>query len=542
MKGDFILAENKSNTYLKGAAILAATIVITKIIGAIYKIPLYNLLGDEGSGYFQATYVIYNFLLTISTAGIPVALSRLISAARVTRRYKQINKYFSVGLTAFSVIGGICMMIMLIFPAQLAGFMGTPEIKSGIMVLAPAVLFTCIISVYRGYSQGFSDMLPTSISQIIEVVSKLIFGITIAWILSASGAKMSTVSAGAIVGSTLGLGISIPLLMFYKKQREVRVSEKGQLETSLSSAETLKLIMKIAIPIMLSSSVLNVISLIDTKLIYARLQAGAGLTYNQANILYGVYGKAQTLFNIPSSFIVPITVSVVPAISAELARKNREGARATMESSIKVTTLFALPAGVGLCVLSYPIFNVLYPNSNVNGPALLAILGVASYFVCFQLITNAILQASGYEKIALYALPLGGAVKIFISWFLVGSKSVHIIGAPIGTLICYIFISGFNVYFIRKCLRTPPRFVRATVKPVICTAIMAVSAITSYSVLGNVLGLASSRFGMLAAMALSIIIAVIVYAVAVIVTGALTREDMQFVPKGEKIANLLRLR
>ena len=154
-----VLADKKNNSYLTGAAILAATIVITKIIGAIYKIPLYNLLGDEGTSHFQATYNIYNLLLTISTAGIPVALSRLISAARVTKRYKQIRRYFSVSLIAFSVIGGICMIIMLVFPQQLANFVGNPEIKAGIMVLAPAVLFSCIVAVYRGYSQGFSDML-----------------------------------------------------------------------------------------------------------------------------------------------------------------------------------------------------------------------------------------------------------------------------------------------------------------------------------------------------------------------------------------------
>lgn len=536
------MAEKKNSSYLTGAAILAATIVITKIIGAIYKIPLYNLLGDEGSSHFQATYTIYNLLLTISTAGVPVALSRLISAARATGRYRQIKKYFSLSLVSFLTLGGVCMLIMLIFPQQLANFIGNPEIKLGIMVLAPAVLFSCVVSVYRGYAQGFSDMVPTAMSQIIEVISKLIFGITIAWILSSSGAPSATVSAGAIVGVTIGLGICVPLLILYKRNSDSKLSRRVNIDPALSSSETLALIFKICIPITLSSSILNIISLIDTKLIYSRLQSGAMFSFEEANVLYGVYGKAQTLFNIPSAFIVPITISVVPAISAALARRDRNGARSTMESSIKVTTLFALPAGVGLCVMSYPIFNVLYPNSNENGPVLLAILGIASVFVCIQLITNAILQASGYEKLALLSLPLGGAVKIIANWFMVGSKSINIVGAPIGTLLCYVFITCFNIYFIKKCLRNPPRFIKTLIKPAICTAIMAVAAIALYGILGNVLGLAKSTIGMLIAMGGSVLVAVAVYAIAVVFTGAITKEDMQFVPKGDKLSKILRLK
>lgn len=536
------MATKRNSSYLEGAAILAGTIVITKIIGFLYKIPLYNLLGDEGSGLFQSTYTVYNLLLTISTAGIPVALSRLISAARATGRYKQVRKYFSLSLASFSVIGAICMIIMLLFPEQLASFIGTPEIKLGLIVLAPAVLFSCIISVYRGYAQGFSDMLPTSISQIIEVASKLVFGIAIAWILTKTGAKISTISAGAIAGSTIGLGISIPLLVLYKNRVSTKVSSRSELDPALSSSETLKLIYKICIPITLSSSILNIISLIDTKLIYSRLQAGAGLSYYQSKILYGVYGKAQTLFNIPSAFIVPITVAVVPAISAYIARHDREGARSTMESSLKVTTLFALPAGVGLCVLSYPIFNVLYPGSNENGPALLAVLGIASFFVCIQLITNAFLQASGYEKIALLALPLGGIVKIIVNWILVGNENINIMGAPVGTLCCYIAITAFNIYFIKNTMRQPPRFLKTLLKPIICTAIMAVAALGTYSVLGNVVGLSQSKIGMMAAMVVAIIVAVIAYVIAVYITGTITKEDMRFVPKGDKIAKVLKLK
>ena len=238
----------------------------------------------------------------------------------------------------------------------------------------------------------------------------------------------------------------------------------------------------------------------------------------------------------------PITISVVPAISAALAKRDRDSARNTMESSIKVTTLFALPAGMGLCVMSYPIFNVLYPGSNENGPTLLAILGIASVFVCIQLITNAILQASGYEKLALLSLPLGGAIKIIANWFMVGTKALNIVGAPIGTLLCYVFITGFNIYFIKRCLRNPPRFIKTLAKPAICTLLMALTAFSVYGIFGNAFGLASSGFGMLLSMAVAILAAIVVYGVSVVATGAITKDDMQFVPKGEKLARILKLK
>lgn len=162
--------------------------------------------------------------------------------------------------------------------------------------------------------------------------------------------------------------------------------------------------------------------------------------------------------------------------------------------------------------------------------------------MCIQLITNAFLQASGFEKLALLSLPIGGIIKVVVNYFLVGSEKLNIVGAPIGTLVCYVSITAFNIYFIKKSMKNPPRFLLTLIKPVICTTVMAVAAIFSYNLLGNVLGLSASRFGMIAAMALAIIIAVAAYGASILLTGTITREDMQFVPKGEKIAKILRLK
>ncbi len=539
------MASSKTKTYLGGATILAATVALTKIIGAIYKIPLFNLLGDEGTAHFQVTYTIYNLLLTISTAGIPVALSRLISSARATDRPVQARRYFSVGMAVFGIVGVVGALCMFFWAQGLADLMGDPEVAGAVRCLAPAVFFACVISVFRGLSQGHGDMLPTSISQIMEVGCKLVFGLTIAWFLDRRGYGTAAVAAGAIVGVTIGLGLAIPIVWAYCRRLGRDDPPAAVLDEPDPVSSTCRQIISIGVPITLGSSILNIITLIDTKLVLLRLQSGAGFSYTDAKILYGAYSKALTLFNIPSAFLTPVAVAVVPAIAAALAAKNALEGKKLIESSIKITNLLALPAGVGLCVLCKPIYTVLYPNSNAKGPALLAILGIASYFVCTYLVTNAALQASGHEKLSLITLPIGGVIKIGVNWILVGSSAVNILGAPVGTLACYIFITLMNVVFMSLKLRdSRPDFLKITVKPVLCTAAMAAAAAAVSGLCTRFLApaLGGGRMGGLVSLVAAVGAAVAVYGVLIIVTRTFTREDALLLPKGETIARLLKLK
>ena len=212
------MSEPKKANYLTGAAILAATVALTKVIGFLYKIPLFNILGDAGAGHFNVMYYIYNLLLTISTAGVPVALSRLISEARASSRPMQAKRYYSVGLAAFGIIGLAGSAAMYFFAPQLAAFMKDSQVVLGVRLLSPAVFFACIVSVLRGYAQGHNDMRPTAVSQILEVLCKLIFGLTIAWYLKAMGYPVPVIAAGAIVGVTIGLGLSVPALIAMRRR------------------------------------------------------------------------------------------------------------------------------------------------------------------------------------------------------------------------------------------------------------------------------------------------------------------------------------
>ena len=541
------LAKHKKQNFLQGAAILTATVAIVKVIGAIYKIPLGNILTDEGYGYFNVAYSIYSLLLTLSTAGLPVALSRMIATANAEGRHMQVKRTFSVAHMAFFVLGLLGTLAMLLFPQQLATAMNSSAAAPSIAALAPSVVLVCLMSAYRGYTQGLSDMVPTSISQIIEVLSKLVFGLVLAWWALQRGLGLPMASAGAIVGVSVGSLLALIYVIVYKYRMDRNAPAPGALhDVPLSRGQTLKRLVAIGIPVTLGSSILSILGLIDTKLILNRLQFSVGLTEPQANTLFGVYSKAQTLFNLPSAFIVPLTISIIPAISAFVATRAHDSASKVSATSLKLTMLLALPAGVGLSVLADPIMKVLYPGSHAEGPVLLMILGVASFVVCLTLITNAILQAYGHERFPMYTMPIGGVVKIVLTWWLVGLESVGVRGAAIGSFACYLLISLINLFYIRYRLPGRLSLMKLTIRPLVSTCAMGVAAWLSYQGLLRVAGAigldTASRTGMLLCMCGAIVLAVIVYVIMIIATRAISAEDLEHIPKGERIARILRIK
>ena len=560
------MSENKKQNYLHGAAILAAGTVLIKFFGAIYKVPLGNILGDDGFGYFNAAYQIYNLFLTIATAGLPVALSRMISQSHTLGREMQVRRTFNVSLMVFTLLGTFLSLLMFWFPNELAALIESPGAAQSIWALSPAVLIVCVVAAYRGFAQGHENMKPTAISQIVEVVIKVVVGLALAVAIISAGKNLETASAGAIFGTTAG-GFAALLYLFYYVRRHYRRKTAASPDVPEKSGRILKDLLKIGIPITLGSSILAIISLVDTKLVMNRLQHALGYTYEEANILYGIYGKAQALFNLPASIITPITIAIVPAIVAAIASRNKRESSEISESSMRISAVLALPMGVGLMVLCDPIINVLYPASNESGTILLGLLGPSSFFVCFALVMNAVLQANGLERYPVYSMIAGGIVKITVSWFLVSIPEVNIYGAPVGTLVCYIVMCGMNYIFMYRNMEIKPRIKSVLWLPVLSSAAMGLAAWVSYK---GVMLLASSSalsgalrslagavmkfmfkeqavsfvenyIAMVAAMLVSIVVAVLVYLFAIVKTRAITMDDMRLIPKGEKLGRLLRV-
>ena len=535
------MSEPKKQNYLHGAAILAAGVVIMKLLGAIYKIPLRNILGDAGYGYFNAAYSIYNVLLTVSTAGLPVALSRMISEANTLGRPNQARRTFRVAFVTLAVLGALLSALMLFFPAEMAMVLvGKAESTQSVLALAPAVFLVCVTSAYRGFIQGHSDMKPTTIGQVLEVLVKVIVGLILAKYLISAGKSLPVGSAGAIFGVTAGALAA--LIYMAIKYRRYRIPANRGRDVADSVGKTFSRFLKVGIPITLGASVMSVITLLDTKLVNTQLLS-SGMAKELADTLYGSYSAMMTLYNLPAAFITPLTISVVPAISAAVAARRHDEAGEIAESSMRIAAIIALPMGVGLSVLAHPIVNVLYTDTHSVGPTLLAYLGIASFFVCMALMTNAIMQANGNEKLTVLTMIVGGAVKLGVNWVLVGNPDINIIGAPIGTICCYVVMCVMNCIFLKRCLRKKPSYTRVLVRPLVSSIVMGGGAWAVYGLAVRFLGGADmGRMMMTLCMGLAIIVAVVIYLVMIVATRAVTAEDVKLIPKGDKIAKILKIR
>ncbi len=550
------MAKTKGQNYMHGAAILTVGVIIMKILGFFYKIPLGNILGDEGYSMFMGAYSIYYIFFTLATAGLPVALSRLVAEADANGRAKQEEKTFRVALVTFTVIGLVFALIMFCFPHWLAAsYLENPDAAPSVRAMAPAILLVCIVSAYRGYCQGNGNMLPTTVDEVLEVFFKVVSGLVIAVLVlrayKGSPLALPMGSAGAIFGVSIGSAVSLAYMIVYKHRHYSALSAPytGGIDPNDipddddrvdPAMKIVKDILSIGIPIATGACIMALLNSVDSKLCMNRLQSAAGFSYREAKVLYGVYGKAQTLFNLPAAFITPLTISIVPAISGALAKGDKKTAGTVSEDSLRISAFLAIPMGVGLAVLAKPIMDVLYPGSHLAGAGLLRVMGAASFFVCLVLMENAILQASGREKLTMVTLITGGIIKIIINWFLVARRDINIYGAPVGTLCSYCAMAAMDYVFMCRTLSSRPRLLRVFSGPLAASALMGLTAWGIYGLGARLLG--QGRIGTLLAMCAAIGAAVIVYLVTAIVFRAVTREDMKLIPGGEKIARILHMR
>ena len=290
------------------------------------------------------------------------------------------------------------------------------------------------------------------------------------------------------------------------------------------------------VPIGLSSSVVPITTYLDTVQVQNLLQSALGYSEELAVSLYGCYQKAITIYNLPSAFMVSLTACIVPAVSADLTKKDQIGAGKIAESALRVGALLALPAGVGLAVLSGPIIQMLYPETNQEiASHCLMVLGIASAFVCMMLLCNAILQANGRAALPIWFIAIGSATKLIVNFILVQMPSVGIKGAPVGTLVCFMLVSVMELIAIKRVTPHPPKYLRVFVKPVLAAAIMGAAARAAYGILAGHLGNTMSVAG-------GIVVGAIVYAILVLVLRIVSKDDLSLMPKGDKIAKLLHIK
>ena len=534
--------QSKKQSFLGGAAILAAAVAIVKVIGAVYKIPFGNIVGSEGQTYFNVAYNIYNVLLTISTAGLPLAISKLTSEAHAQGRENEKRKIFRTAIWLFFGLGLVGSALMFFGAEQLADFMNEPLGYWPIRALAPAVFCVCLLACMRGYTQGQGNMKPTAISQILEAMCKLVLGLSLAWYFIKLGMGLDMAAAGAILGVTVGTILSMCFLVFYLVTHRDR---SASLDVPPSSGVLMKKILMIGVPITLSNSAMSIITLVDTKIVLGRLQDIPSLA-DSAATLFGQYQFGMNLINLPPSFVYPVTMSLIPFAAAAISRRDHAAAGRIVSSAFRLIATLTIPAGVGLSVLGGPALMMLYPAQQTDAVAAgphMRWLGIACIFICIMTLTNAILQTYGKEKIPIITVIIGGITKIVMNYILVGNPNINIHGAPISTLCCYAVIVVLNLFFVWKYSPEKPHYMQLFAKPVVASALMGGAAWAVYGFVDRALVSGHSAYGANAiATMVGILAGVAVYGVLVIALRILRAEDVKSIPHGAKIIKLLHLK
>lgn len=540
----------KKQTFVQGALILIIASLVTKVIGAVFKIPLNYLIGDDGMGLFNSSYQIYTVMFIIATAGFPTAISKMVAESLALGRNREASRIFRVAVIILALIG-VFGSFTLFFGADIfVGAIKNERALPAVRAIAPAVLCVSLMSAFRGYFQGRQNMYPTAISEICEATGKLIFGYFLAWLFMDKSVEMA--SAGAVFGVTMGtvLGFfSLFILYFLYKDKSTETNPKEQVSSYKNIAKRLVFI---AVPITIGASVSSLTNLADMFTVMRRLQTinnlpadflskyaplietikgfdGHSVNEQLANSLYGMYtGKAITLFNFPLTMVVALGMSVVPVIAGALAKNNVFDARRSVNVVLKITVLFAVPCAIGMGVLANPILLVVFKSTLAT--TLLQELSVSIIFVSLLQITTAILQAYGKTVVPVVNMFIGGVIKVIVNYCLVAIPSVNIEGAPIGTMVCYFTIVCLNMYWIIKETGFRPSLVEYIVKPVLAGAVMGVC---TYFIFNGI-----SAANIYFSLAFSIFIAVLVYFSMLILLRAMSKDDILMLPKGDKILKI----
>ena len=543
---------SKKQNFLHGAALLAIATAVVKLIGALYKLPLNAVIGAEGYAYFTTAYDIYAVLLMISTAGLPVAMSRMISQASALGHCNQVRQIYRTARRIFLGLGIVSTLLMLVGCHYLANILNQPDAWAAIASLAPCALLMGLISAYRGFFQGQGNMRPTSNSQMMEAVVKLIIGLGAAFAIMYFTKSVALAAGGAILGVTVSCMVSVLYLRgnFVPAYRDLPQTT----EEVRSFGNTAKSLLAIAVPITLGSAGLQLLTVVESGLYMDRLVyligsnqymghmvTGEVDAQKAATILKGIYNMAQTIFNMPCAFIIPITVSVLPAVTANLTLGKDREVRQTEESAARITGLLSLPCTVGLFVLGQPIMSLLggYTGSDLLlGGQLLSLLGISIFIYAIIQYTNALLQSHGYAHVPVINMLLCGILKLAVVYILVGNPAIGILGAPIGALLGYSGIAVLNLFAIRRLVPQKPALLKNLLRPVLPAVLMGGAVYGTSLLLMKLFGEDASSLILCGG---PIIVGVVVYFAGVVLFKSIKKEDCQLLPKGDRIAKILHL-
>lgn len=483
----------QTKSIIGGMTVLGLSGIICKMVGVLFSIPLQWMIGMKGLGVYNAVFPTYNLLLTISSAGLPVAVSRLVAHSLAKDDPRGAKQVFRTALLMLTILG--CIATLIIFAAS--GYLANtvveiPESLLGFQVIAPCVLLVCMLSAFRGFMQGQQNMSPTAVSQLIEQVGKVGIALPLAWLGSNFGAGLDAQAAldvpiyaaaygaaGALLGTTIAEAAAFLYMLLLYLRRRAAFDQRPQLATEATpSAKGLgKQLLLISIPITIGACIVPLSQFIDSAMLMGRLQL-AGHTRDAAQELYGLYtGTVIRIINIPTALALAVSMSLVPAISSARAVDDFDGVRRQSDLGLRFAFLIGLPCSIGMSVLAEPIMRFLYENTTaeehlITGGQLLTVSSLTIVLFTVVQATTSILQGLGKQRIPMYTLIAGVVCKIALNYLLVSIPGVGIHGAPIASIVCYTVSLLPNLYYVLKYTKLKYNWIGWLVRPGLAAAAM----------------------------------------------------------------------
>ena len=499
----------KGESFMQGVLSLMVAQVLIKLLGLVYKWYLTNRegFGDEGNAIYSAGFSIYALLLTLSSTGVPNAVSKLVSEHTAKGDYRGAHRIFKISLATFAIIGLVGTLIMFLGAGYIANvWLAIPEAELTLVALSPAIFFVAIICVFRGYFNGRENMKATANSQTLEQIFKTVFTVLVVEIVAiCSGVNTNLMAAGANLATTLATAAGFLYLYMYYKVR------RADLGKEIVSSENY-----------------------PTKSIWGTVKRGLQtfLTEGEALKQYGILsGKVDTLVSLPLSFNIAFATALVPAIAGAKTKGDMQTANKRVSFSLLVTMLIGLPCMVGMMIFAQPILNLLFPNAN-EGALILQVSALSIIFTVLNQTVNGALQGLGKIYTPAIALMVGVAIKFILNLVLVPIEAIGAAGAAFATAACHAiaFAIGFSV--LRRNMKIDLPFSKFIVKPFLATFAMAICSYAVYLLLG---GINAGRMVTI----ISILIAIIIYALAIIALKLFTKEELLMIPYGHKLYKIL---
>lgn len=540
--------KKKGSSFVKQAAILAMAGILVRILGFLYRLPLTNMIGDLGNAIYSAGYYIYTFLLILSSAGLPAAISKLVSERMALKQYYNAHMVFKVSLFLSGGLGFVFMILLYLFAKPISVLSNYPESYYCIVTLAPTLFIVAIMSAYRGYFQGMNTMVPTAISQIVEQIFNAFFSVYLAYVLigvgvnRAAGEKNIILgaaggTAGTGVGALAGLIVVIFAYMLFRPMLFRQISRENRKNPTETKGQIARLLISTAFPIIAGTAVFSITNLIDMNMV-TRILETSGFSHERAGELYGqLSGKYVTLTTLPVAISTALATAAIPSIAASVKLKEKENVKRKMNMTLRLSMIISIPAAMGIGVLGDHIIFMLFPKYP-SGGILLAVGSVSIVFLALCQTVTGVLQGISRVNIPVIGALLGAITKIVLNYVFISNPSINVVGAVISTTGCYLVASIFNLFMLSYVTKVKPDLMGSIIKPLIGSCIMGIACYSFYHFMylcfpsekETILNTISTLFAVVMGMG--------IYVLVMFLIKGVVEDDLRSMPMGSKLIKI----